>query len=228
MADRQNRALLSAGKRDDDSAEMLVDTRTDPLKDSHLERRELVSLAGSLSSLTAPMSKTKVKTKTLNGTKNVSFSDVQVRTYELILGDNPDSSFPLSLGWKYNEADKMDLDTYQEGHQPKRPPKVQQEPPIGPDLNTLHLGQVLDPTLFTTSKRIPDNAVDYASSAMVALTLQERHLRLRAQGFSEQSLRQQERRRRVQLALEWSFGLYPKEAGGFPYNTCAFFRHYVL
>jgi hypothetical protein len=224
MAERQNRALLHCrGKQDDDSAEMLVETRK---KDLHPPRSDLLSLAGSLSQVNDTLLMSKVKTKTASD-KKVSFSDVQVRTYELILGDNPDCSFPLSLGWKYNTADRVDVNTYEDERQPKRAssPRVAS---IEPDLNTIHIGQVLDPLFLTTNTRIRDNAVDYASSTMVPLTLQERRLRLRAQGHSEQRLRQQERKRRVQLALEWSSGQFPNEEGGFPYNTCAYFRHYIL
>jgi hypothetical protein len=224
MAERHNHALLRE-KHDDDSAEMLIQTQK---KDLYPPRSDLLSLAGSLSQLNEPVLMGKVKTKKASD-KMVSFSDVQVRTYEVILGDNPDCSFPLSLGWKYSTAHKADVNTYEDEQQPKRTPKPRlQVASIEPDLNTMHIGQVLDPLFLTTKTRTQDNAVDYASSTIAPLTLHERRLRLRAQGHSEQSLRQQERKRRVQLALEWSSGQFPKEAGGFPYNTCAYFRHYIL
>jgi hypothetical protein len=224
MAERHNRDLLhhdrTPGEHD---AEMLVETRK---KDSHPPFDDLVSLAASLSSLNDPVLMSKVKTKKASD-KHVSFSDVQVRSYEVILGDNPDCSFPLSLGWKYNEGNRVDVNTYESERQPRRGPKPPVAP-VEPDLNTMHIGQVLDPLFLNTNRRIPGNPVDYASSTMVPLMLHERRLRLRAQGHSEQRLRQQERKRRVQLMLEWCSGQFPKETGGFPYNTCAYFRHYII
>ena len=104
----------------------------------------------------------------------------------------------------------MDLDSYESHHQPKRlQARIE---------DSVHVGQLLgintpliDPLMITT---------------MRPLTLYERRLILRAQGHSEQILRNEERRRRIELSLQWASGHFPKQ-DDFPYSQ-RFFLNYVL
>ena len=144
--------------------------------------------------------------------KHVSFSNVQVRTYDLILGDNPDCSFPLSLGWRYNEQDKLDVEAFEHQRELKREERVkdiyksqqqQQQPSPGPFSQPL-------------KEKLP----------ILPLTLQERRLRLRSLGYTEQQLRKAERKRRIELSLQWASGQFPKQMD-YPYSQ-RYFLNYVL
>lgn len=55
--------------------------------------------------------------------RNVSFSEVKVFEHELILGENPNISFPLMLGWRCRPHKPVSVDTYEE----KRKKKNQDE-----------------------------------------------------------------------------------------------------
>jgi hypothetical protein len=48
--------------------------------------------------------------------KVVSFSNVSVREYSRVVGDNPcvSSGPPLAIGWKYNKRGKTDIDSFEE------------------------------------------------------------------------------------------------------------------
>jgi|UPI000581A1C5 hypothetical protein len=48
---------------------------------------------------------------------HVQFTNVNVRTYELILGDNPFVEYPLSLGWKYTTSEAIPVDAFDKRHQ---------------------------------------------------------------------------------------------------------------
>lgn len=46
----------------------------------------------------------------------VSFTDVEVRHYKLIVGDNPFVEVPLSLDWDYDESQLVSVDEFEERH----------------------------------------------------------------------------------------------------------------
>ena len=48
-------------------------------------------------------------------TKSVSFSNVNIREYEITIGDHPETSVgpSISLGWKYNENLSVNMNTYE-------------------------------------------------------------------------------------------------------------------
>ena len=54
--------------------------------------------------------------------KTVSFGTVSVTEHAVVIGDSPNSCFPLSLDWKRSAApDVYDMDTFEESHrEPKR------------------------------------------------------------------------------------------------------------
>lgn len=48
--------------------------------------------------------------------RRVSFADVEVRHYRLIVGDNPYTEVPLSLGWEYDDSRHATLDEFEAHH----------------------------------------------------------------------------------------------------------------
>lgn len=60
--------------------------------------------------------------KRKNLSRNVSFSSLEVREYEITLGDHPSVSVgpPISLSWKYNKETSFDIEAFEAGRQPRR------------------------------------------------------------------------------------------------------------
>jgi hypothetical protein len=54
--------------------------------------------------------------------KAVSFTSVEIREYNVIVGDHPccASGFPLTLDWEYREVSNIEVDTYEEVRSPRR------------------------------------------------------------------------------------------------------------
>ena len=54
--------------------------------------------------------------------RNISFSTLEVRHYDITLGDNPGCSEgpPVSLDWKYDQSDALDIDDYESNRNPRR------------------------------------------------------------------------------------------------------------
>lgn len=55
-------------------------------------------------------------------TQHVHFRSVEIREYDMILGDHPSSHNgpPVTLDWEYNEAISLPLDQYEFNHPPRR------------------------------------------------------------------------------------------------------------
>jgi hypothetical protein len=72
--------------------------------------------SGNLSSMNGPSSNTSVR-------KNVGFRNIEIREYEIDIGDNPcvGDGPPLSLGWKYEKEKIIDLNEFETLKGPSRP-----------------------------------------------------------------------------------------------------------
>jgi hypothetical protein len=53
--------------------------------------------------------------------RKVSFGSIQVREYERIVGDHPDTRIgvPISIGWGYHEKETVAIDTHEANKKPK-------------------------------------------------------------------------------------------------------------
>jgi hypothetical protein len=60
--------------------------------------------------------------KTMGHKKSVSFSSLEIREYEVVIGDHPccTRGVPLSLGWEYSDAGRLNVDDYEEARSPRR------------------------------------------------------------------------------------------------------------
>lgn len=60
--------------------------------------------------------------KLMGHKKSVSFSSLEIREYEVVIGDHPccTRGVPLSLGWEYHEGGRLNVDDYEEGRSPRR------------------------------------------------------------------------------------------------------------
>lgn len=75
------------------------------------------STHSSASSIKTEKAKEQTKMK-----RNISFSTLEVRQYDLTLGDNPGCSEgpPVSLDWKYEQSDVLDIEEYESIRHPRR------------------------------------------------------------------------------------------------------------
>jgi len=68
--------------------------------------------------------KSSLKTSSTRGkqTYSVAFSDMEVRSYPLILGDNPSVSYgpPVCLDWKHESVENVSIDFYEENRGRRR------------------------------------------------------------------------------------------------------------
>jgi len=55
--------------------------------------------------------------------RRISFHQVTVRDYDMVLGDHPNCSYgpPVALGWHYTEYEPLDLNEYEFHHSRRRP-----------------------------------------------------------------------------------------------------------
>lgn len=143
-----------------------------------------------------------IATSTRNYRKRVTFQDVTVRYYDLVVGGHTNIEFPLSLGWNYREQDTQTVKV--EACEDTRNRRVQQK-----------LNDRIRPRLYVPPEDTRavahyrsdvhiEQDYDDDVSELLQLDLQERRTRLRSYGYSEAELRCFERERRVALALERS------------------------
>jgi len=160
--------------------------------------------------------------------KKVSFANVTTRHYDLILGDNPHCKYPLSLGWDYQIESTQSVEDHQDVCQQAKEqaardriqPRLYTPPDNGTD-TPLTIAQVSANHYMADVHMECDYDDEVSRKSLSELSMQERRTRLRAYGYTEAALRQAERRRRVNLALEWSAHKGEEQPEGAPVTTTA-------
>ena len=63
-----------------------------------------------------------VMMKKVSSKKKTTFSTVHIRIYDITIGDSPfvSSGLPLSLGWRFVDADPLSLEDYEGSRPPRR------------------------------------------------------------------------------------------------------------
>ncbi|CAB9530111.1 expressed unknown protein [Seminavis robusta] len=156
-----------------------------------------------------------IKAKPQPKKKSVAFSDVTVRQYELILGDNPGCKYPLSLGWNYAEQAMVQVDAFEQDRERRmdvsKNDRIEPRLYFAPD-ETSPLYMAADH--YLSDVHMEQDYSDYKPHVPTELSLYERRARLRAFGYTEANLRNLERQRLTALALEWKNGGTP----AFPFS----------
>lgn len=158
-----------------------------------------ITLNDSLSFLFAS---TTVVTKPKKKSCRVTFTDVSIRHYNLIVGDNPYCRFPLSLGWNYGKEETHKVDLFEVQRDEQKHERIRER---------IHPRLYVPPTLpyHYLSDVHTEQDYDDSDERPTELTLHERRARLRAFGYTEAALRKAERQRIVALGLEWKDGGTP-------------------
>jgi hypothetical protein len=76
---------------------------------------EATTEESSTNSVDKPVSNSSRSITTKKISKSVTFKLIEVREYERVLGDHPDTTLgpPISIGWGFVEHDAVDLDEYE-------------------------------------------------------------------------------------------------------------------
>uniref|UniRef100_A0A7S3P1A5 Uncharacterized protein n=1 Tax=Amphora coffeiformis TaxID=265554 RepID=A0A7S3P1A5_9STRA len=94
-----------------------------PPKQQQHTQQATIRTVGSSPSLLETNSTVSKPTKSTHTLKrnNVSFTDIEIRDYNMTLGDHPSCSYgtPVSLDWEYTQSQPINLDNY-ERHRPER------------------------------------------------------------------------------------------------------------
>jgi hypothetical protein len=156
----------------------------------------------------------------------VQFSTVEMRHYQRIVGDHPDVEIPLAIGWDFVQGAPVSMNDF-EGEKAARDKESECDifpfaTTHGPEsthsgTNVLQLAAALaltDPKRAGLLPQTPasleaqqhKNSTDLTNKYLEPISLKERIFLLRTVGgYSLKEINLAERRRRVQIVLEWTY-----------------------
>jgi hypothetical protein len=140
-----------------------------------------------------------------------------MRVYNRIVGDIPDVEVPLAIGWKFVQYPAVSVDEIELEKQLELSKEELHKP-----TSTVHYPAGIDSSPFDDNEeectavktwKPASRGVDLRSSSkyLEPLTLTERRQVLMAAGLSLREINQQERRRRVQIIMEWAYRKSPTD-----------------
>ena len=150
-------------------------------------------LKGRLAPLPGPILERISETLTADSSQHsVRFSDVEIRPYRIILGDNAWTDLPLGLDWEYDDPQRVTVQDFEE------------------------------------SQHFRDGAYKSAND-YEPLTAPERYARLRRAGYTDLQIRKLNRRRKIELVMEWAYRQNRDEPTPSPcLNGHVYFGRYVM
>jgi hypothetical protein len=149
----------------------------------------------------------------------VQFDSISIRECNRIVGDHPDLEIPLAIGWKYVDRPLMKVDEYEVARYARdlargdQPGKCLSTPhTVHPLKDPKNVGKVLR---RCTAFHENDHATSGGgcSKCLEPVSIGERiHLLQKVSGYRLSDINREERRRRMQIVMEWLYRRDPTDA----------------
>lgn len=168
-------------------------------------------------------------TDTMSGVshmKSVRFDTVDTRVFSRVVGDHPDTEIPLAIGWEFADRPSIPVEDFEQEKQTRKmieriedseackPTKQGKQPPqngiSGPETSKKKLKRA--GAFSETSHAVTKSEISSQSEDLEPISMEERvHLLKRVAGYTRPEINREERRRRMQIMMEWTYRKDPSD-----------------